>query len=560
MTTAGTDALELPGGSDEPQEPEGAFAVFRNRPFLLLWLSQLFTQIGGNMVLYGLTVIVVEATHSKTANSFLILSFLVPAVLFSAVAGVYVDRFDKRGVLVATNLLRTGLFVLLWLAGANVLVLMALNMLISTVTVFFAPAEAAMIPQVVPRSQLLAANGVFTLTLNAAFAVGFALLGPIVVNLLGAPALILLVAVCYLVAAAFCWTLPPSPAVASEAGAITADAEEAMGSTLGQLREGIAFIRVNPRISWSLLYLGIAASLVGVLGVLGPGFATESLGLEPKDFVVVVLPLGFGIVMGILLLNNFGHLLPRRRLIEFGLVALGILLFLIAAAGPISRFLQNAERAAGLATALADFTSLLSVVVLIAMLAGIAYAFVAIPAQTQLQEDLPEDVRGRVFGVLNMLVSTASFLPIIIVGPVADVVGTTNVIYAVAIAIAVSGILSIYMRGPMKPEEAKAKAIGPSTPAGLDPMAVATASEVGVHERRASRKADRAADAAEAAVGAATLGPLEPLHPVGSADPLGPLEPLGPAADVDSAERPVPAAPVASLPEDAVRGDPAEVE
>jgi MFS family permease len=499
----------------ETEEPQGALDVFRNRPFLLLWLSQLFTQIGGNMVLFGLTVIVVEATHSKTANSLLILSFLVPAVVFSAVAGVYVDRFDKRGVLVATNLIRAAMFVLLWLAGANVLILMLINAMVSTVTVFFAPAEAAMIPQVVPRKQLLAANGVFTLTLNAAFAVGFALLGPIVVTLLGAPALILVVGACYLIAAAFCRTLPPSPPVAAIAGgsphSTTADAEEAMGSTLGQLREGIAFIRANRRITWSLVYLGIAASLVGVLGVLGPGFATESLGLEAKDFVVVVLPLGFGIVMGILLLNNFGHLLPRRRIIEFGLVALGILMFLIAAAGPLSRLLQRAEAATGLVS-LADFTSLLAIVVFIALLAGIAYAFVAIPAQTQLQEDLPEDVRGRVFGVLNMLVSTASFLPIIIVGPVADFLGTTNVLFAVAIAIAVSGFLSYFTRGPLKPEEARAMATGPTTPAGLDPLAVATATEVGVSERRASRHAQEAARAL-------AEGPVEPLEDNGRGDP-----------------------------------------
>ena len=69
---------------------------------------------------------------------------------------------------------------------------------------------------------------------------------------------------------------------------------------------------------------------MGVLGVLGPKFATDSLGLEYKDFAVVVLPLGFGIVMGILLLNSFGHLLPRRRIIEGGLIALGIFVFLIA--------------------------------------------------------------------------------------------------------------------------------------------------------------------------------------------------------------------------------------
>ena len=61
--------------------------------------------------------------------------------------------------------------------------------------------------------------------------------------------------------------------------------------------------------------------------------------------------------------------------------------------------------------------------VLVAFTAGISYAFVAVPAQTALQEELPEDVRGRVFGVLNTLVSLASFVPIIIVGPIADVIG-----------------------------------------------------------------------------------------------------------------------------------------
>ena len=58
------------------------------------------------MVIYGLTVIILEATSSNTAVSLLILTFLVPAVLFSAVAGVYVDRFDRRTILIVTNLLR----------------------------------------------------------------------------------------------------------------------------------------------------------------------------------------------------------------------------------------------------------------------------------------------------------------------------------------------------------------------------------------------------------------------------------------------------------------------
>ena len=178
-------ALDAAAGGDGEQ-PSSGLEVFRNRPFLLLWLSQAFTQVGGNMVIYGLTVIILESTSSKTAVSLLILTFLVPAVLFSALAGVYVDRVDRRTILVVTNLLRAGAFVLTFLAGSNLPVILVLNVTVSTITVFFGPAEAAMIPHLVPRRQLISANGIFTLTLNGAFAIGFALLGPIMVTIAGA--------------------------------------------------------------------------------------------------------------------------------------------------------------------------------------------------------------------------------------------------------------------------------------------------------------------------------------------------------------------------------------
>ncbi|HSL75590.1 MAG TPA: MFS transporter [Candidatus Limnocylindrales bacterium] len=454
MTESGvpveSDALEsdvIDSGDDEAAG-ESALAVFRNRTFLRLWLSQAATQIGGNMVLFGLTVIVSE-NNPNTAVSLLILSFLVPAVLFSAVAGVYVDRIDRRLVLVATNILRAIAIIGLFLVGDHLLFLLLLNLFVSTVTVFFAPAEAAMIPEVVPRRQLLAANGVFTLTLNAAFALGFALLGPLVINIAGPQAVILVVAALYFLAGVFCWTLPPSPPPAHANGGVTAvgETQAAVESTVAQLREGFGFIQANRSIAWSLLYLGITASLIGVLGVLGPDFAQTALGLRPKDIAVIVLPLGAGIVMGILLLNTYGKFLPRRRVIEGGLVVLGVALALLSVAGPISAFLQRVDRAGDLLD-LSAITSLLAIVVFIAFIAGIAYAAVAIPSQTQLQEDLPEDVRGRVFGVLNMLVSVSSFLPIIVVGPISDLIGTAAVMLVVAIGVLAAGIASVFLRDP----------------------------------------------------------------------------------------------------------------
>jgi MFS family permease len=437
-----------PDDDAAPPDATGVLAVLKNRNFLLLWLAQVATQIGGNMVVFGLTVLVFSATNSSSVVSLLLLTFLAPAVFFSAVAGVYVDRLDRRLILIVTNLLRAIFFGLVYVAGHNVAAIFVLNIAISTVTTFFAPAEAAMIPELVPRRQLLAANGLFTFTQNAAFAIGFALLGPLVNKLAGPEVLILTVAMLYLVAMVFVITLPSvAPATAGlSPGEAVHGTERAVASVFGELREGFRYIRAHRNISWSLVYLGITASLIGVLGVLGPAFAAQTLGLKPEDFVVVVLPLGMGIVTGILLLNSYGHYFPRRRLMEGGLVALGLLLTALAAAGPISRFLQRAEAATPLD--LSGMVSLLAVVVAIAFLAGISYALVAIPAQTGLQEDLPEEVRGRVFGVLNMLLSVASFVPIIVFGLISDKIGSTVVIVLVGLLVTAVGVASVVLRRP----------------------------------------------------------------------------------------------------------------
>jgi len=436
-----------------PATGSGGTAVLQNRPFLLLWLSQVATQIGSNMVLYGLTVVVLEATDLSTAVSGLFLTFLLPSVLFSALAGVYVDRLDRRLVLVASNALRAVVLVAVFAVGHNIGLVLLLNIVFATVTVFFAPAEAAMIPFLVPREQLVSANGLFTLTLNGAFALGYALLGPLIVTISGGPEpLLLVVAVLFAVAAVFCLTLPRNrPEVSERQGprAAVAEVGQSLGGTVAQMREGVAYIREHTVIAWTLVYLGIAAGLVGVIGVLGPKFAQQTLGLSPRDLIVVVLPLGLGIVMGVLILNNYGRFVARRRAIEAGLIALGILLASLTIAGPVSRFLQGVSGDVKVVD-LSAVTSLIAVVVALAFLAGIAYGIVAISSQTQLQEDLDKEVRGRVFGVLNMLVSVASILPIIVFGSLADLFGTTAVILAISIAVIASGVVSIVTRGPLR--------------------------------------------------------------------------------------------------------------
>ena len=327
------------------------------------------------MVLFGLTVVVSE-NNPNTAVSLLILSFLVPAVLFSAVAGVYVDRVDRRLMLIATNVLRGLAIIGLFLVGDNLLLLLLLNIFVSTVTVFFAPAEAAMIPEVVPRSQLLAANGVFTLTLNAAFALGFALLGPLVINIAGPQAVILVVAALYFLAAGL---LLDAPAIA------TAGAHGRRRRCRGRRNAAGRRIDALPAARRARLHQGPSVDRLVAAVPRHHGVARRrarragsrlradgTRAASRRTSSVIVLPLGAGIVMGILLLNSYGQFLPRRRVIEGGLVALGVMLALLSVAGPISQFLQRVDQAGSLLD-LSAVTSLLAIVVFIAFVAGIAY-------------------------------------------------------------------------------------------------------------------------------------------------------------------------------------------
>lgn len=400
--------------------PPGTGSIFRNRNFVLLWSAQALSQLASNMVLAALMAVVVGATSSNTANAVLILTFLAPAVVFSALAGVLVERGDARLIMVASNLARAVGTVAFILVGAHVLAILVLNFLISTVSAFFAPAELTAIPRLVEKRHLMAANSIFILTVNAAFGIGFGVVGPLILTTLGPNAVYVVVAVMFALAAA---AIVPLPSVHPEEAPRPFDAGRTLIAVVGELQEGIAFVRSTPQIAWSLRYLGIAASIIGVLGALGPGFATTILGLGPEDIFFIMGPAGLGAVMGILFLNSFGQYLPRRLVIDIGLLVTAVMLVLIALVRPLVDFLSPALQPIeeNLPALLASAVSLIALVIAIAFGAGVAYALVAIPAQTALQEELPVDVRGRIFGILNTLLSVASFFPVLAAPVVADV-------------------------------------------------------------------------------------------------------------------------------------------
>ena len=405
---------------------------------MALWAAQILSQTAANAVTSALIILVAELTHSNTSSSFLILLAIIPAVLFGFAGGVIVDRSDKRIVLLVTNAARAGAIIPLLLFGESVTAAYLVNFLVAAVTIFFVPAEAATIPAIVAKKDLLVANSLFTFTFNGAFLFGFIILAPIIVSLYGFPVLWLVIAMMFAVASILCATVPSAPPISAEPPVSLRVAEQAASETRRGVMDAFHYLRSTPLVTWSLIYIALTNTLVAIAGALAPGFVREVLRLGERNVVVLVAPAGIGVVAGLGLLNLVSKRLGRPHAIGAGLIVTAVALWVLALARPFADVFaarisdQLGGRLGELGQALPFF---IGITVVTAFVFGVAYSFITVPAMTMLQEELPEDIRGRVFGVLNTLVSIFSFLPLIIVGPIADIWGIAPVFVIAAVIV-----------------------------------------------------------------------------------------------------------------------------
>ena len=232
----------------------------------------------------------------------------------------------------------------------------------------------------------------------------------------------------YVAASIACIGLPSAPPIPPKTG----EQRQSLREPLEELRDGFRVVRRESSISRPIVLLATATSVASVLGVLGPSLAT-TVGLDPEQLAVVIVPLGIGVVIGVFGLRRFGGSLPRRRVSEGGLLVLGTVTAALAGAG----WLDGVMRGIGIGV------GALPVVVVVAMIAGAAYAVTSVTAQTNLVESTPADVRGRVFGVLASIVSAASLVPSLVAGPLADRVSTGAAIAVAGIALLLVGIWSV---------------------------------------------------------------------------------------------------------------------
>jgi MFS family permease len=406
-------------------------------------MAQLLCQTSQHAIHFVQLVLIEQLTGSAMHIGFTILAFSLPGVIFSPVAGVVVDRFPKKYVLVASNLSRVVLaasyvLVLATLHGTwELLAIYTLTFLTATLAQFFSPAEAAMIPLLVGEDRLYAANSLFSLTMVMSQAVGLLILGPLVVSLARVQGGFLIISAMYLAAAILVSTLPlDKPQV------------KAPGSAPGwrevwvEFREGLQFVSGQPRLQSAMVHLVTITTLVMVMAMLAPGYSARVLGMAPQNAVIVFAPAGVGMLAATFLAGRWGHILRR---LHFGYVGLILVGLLFAALGWLSleyqRLLQPILRVYPNAA-----FSLTTGTMVIGLLLGLCMSTVNILAQTLLQRETPAHLRGRVFSVQFMLNNLLGIPPMLALGGIADAVGIPPVLIIAGLITIGMAVVSLLIR------------------------------------------------------------------------------------------------------------------
>ncbi|MCI0396661.1 MAG: MFS transporter [Chloroflexi bacterium] len=242
----------------------------RNRNYRHLWLGAVVSQLGDWFNLIAVTSLVANLTDTGTAISGAFLTRFLPLFLFSPLAGVLADRYDRRYVMIASDLLRaaTVLGFLFVRRPEHIWILYALTVLQFALSAVFTPARSAVLSNIVNREELVAANALDSLTWSTMLALG-AFLGGVAAAFLGIAQSFIIDAATFVVSA-----LLISRISRPVSAPITQTVVRRAGGWLDFL-DGLRYLRGQPFILGISLVKGAGSLAWGAINVLEVSFAEE---------------------------------------------------------------------------------------------------------------------------------------------------------------------------------------------------------------------------------------------------------------------------------------------
>ena len=413
--------------SDNGSGPKVAYGrLFRNRHFVALWLGQTISFVGDYFYFLAIPIMVERLTGSTMMVGLSVISNALPMLLLGPVAGVFVDRWDRKRMMIVSDLLRGGL-VLLFLTvktADQVWVYYVVGFLMSCVSRFFFPSQNAALPLIVQdEHDLLAANGLMQMVQTVGMLAGPALAG-FAIGLWGERVAFLFDSATYFLSAVAILTITVP--------GTTAGRDLAKGGQLASIRaeigEGVQYLFGNSTMVGILICMTVIQLGLGAVNVIWVPYLQRTFGVGAEGLGIVDSAQGGGMVLGGLLLGFLSARLTKRLLVAWGLVAIGLLL-----------------SGVGLAPAF-------SFVIVVSIGIGVVLVPIQSALMAMMQLAVPDLKRGRVGSALNAITTAASLISMATAAYLADLVGQRQIYIICGLIISAAGFVGLVVLKEPEPQ------------------------------------------------------------------------------------------------------------
>ena len=412
-------------------------ALLRRRDFALLWLGGLVSVTGDWVLRAALPYFVYEQTGSTVATAGMVAAALAPGIVLGSVAGVFVDRWNRKRVLVAGNLLQAGTVALLLLVPHEgwLWVVFAVAAAQSLIASFASPAESALLPTLVNDEQLVAANALNVVNNRIGRLLGLPL-GATLLATVGLELVVVVDALSFVLAALLVSPIAAPPAarmLRAAEGAVSSAAGSAWAAFWGEWLDGLRLVGRERVLAVVFAVLGLMTFGGTMLDPLTVAWVRDILGEGPQVYALLLTAHAASGIAGAVLVSRIDVRLAPRLLVGWSSIAAGVAL-------AVRYNVPSVPLALGLS-----------------LFVGLTSVASAVGVETLVQRAVRDDYRGRVFGALGATGSLLSLLGALTAGVLAEVVGLVTMLNVASALIALAGIVVLRAFAPSAAAAASAE-------------------------------------------------------------------------------------------------------
>lgn len=401
--------------------------LLKNKNFSFLWFSQIISNFGDRLNQMALIGLIYARTPGSTIELAKLLSFtILPVFFIGPIAGIYVDRWNRKYTMISCDLLRGLLVLFIPFAitySRSMVPIYILVFIIFSISRFFVPSKLSIIPDIVHKDKLLLANSLTSTTMMIATVIGFGF-GGVIVAWLGAKGGFYIDSGTYFISALMISFVALKLKEAARISAPRERLRKLIKKTIvGDIKEGLLYLKEHKDIRMVANTMFLVMSGVGSIYIIIIVFVQEALHSSTEHIGLLVMFLGAGLFLGSLAYGRFGAKLSKKKVINFGLCVTGLIIVIFSI---------------GLTLNPSFFTAAVLSVVL-----GIFASPIVVSSNTLLHEVMADEMRGRIFSSLDIITHIGFLMFMILTSLVAEWMSKAMLLVIIGLIFSIIGLTKL---------------------------------------------------------------------------------------------------------------------